>query len=124
VSRLSGVEIALQERDPRFDARTCLEVLLNAPRISRMARIRGWFLEGNGSHVIRLIREIGGDASWLPGVEIALQERDPRFDARAYLELLLAAPPRRARGKLSKRMTRMRVRFALAGQSSIPSAKY
>ena len=47
------VEIALQELNSRSDARTCLEVLLNAPWMPRMARIRGWFLKGNGSHVIR-----------------------------------------------------------------------
>ena len=69
------VEIALQERDPRFDARTCLEVLLNAPRMPRISRIRGWFLEGNGSHVIRLIRVISGDVSYSPEVEIAFSPR-------------------------------------------------
>ena len=40
-----------------------------------MARIRGWFLEGNGSHVIRLIRVISGDVSYSPEVEIAFSPR-------------------------------------------------
>ena len=44
----------------------------------------------------------------LLAVEIALQELEPRSDARASLEVLLNGPPRRARGKLSKRMTRIR----------------
>jgi hypothetical protein len=44
----------------------------------------------------------------LLAVEIALQELEPRSDARASLEVLLNGPPRRARGKLSKRITRIR----------------
>ena len=44
----------------------------------------------------------------LMAVEITLQELNSRSDARAYLEILLNGPPRRARGKLSKRMTRLR----------------
>ena len=39
--RLMVVEIALQELEPRSDARAYLEVLLNGPRIARMTRIRG-----------------------------------------------------------------------------------
>ncbi len=44
----------------------------------------------------------------LMAVEITLQELNSRSDARAYLEVLLNGPPRRARGKLSKRATRIR----------------
>ena len=44
----------------------------------------------------------------LLAVEIALQELEPRSDARASLEVLLNGPPRRARGKLSKRTARIR----------------
>ncbi len=38
---LLAVEIALQELEPRSDARASLEVLLNGPRIKRITRIRG-----------------------------------------------------------------------------------
>ena len=44
----------------------------------------------------------------LMAVEITLQELNSRSDARAYLEGLLNGPPRRARGKLSKRTARIR----------------
>ena len=44
----------------------------------------------------------------LMAVEITLQELNSRSDARAYLEVWLNGPPRRARGKLSKRATRIR----------------
>ena len=44
----------------------------------------------------------------LMAVEITLQELNYRSGARTYLEVLLNGPPRRARGKLSKRMTRIR----------------
>ena len=37
---LLAVEIALQELEPRSDARAYLEVLLNGPRMSRITRIR------------------------------------------------------------------------------------
>ena len=60
----------------------------------------------------------------LMAVEITLQEFNSRSGARAYLEVLSNAPPRRARGKLSKRTARIRVRLALMCESSIPRAKY
>ena len=41
-------------------------------------------------------------------MEIALQELNSRSGARAYREVLLNGPPRRARGKLSKRTARIR----------------
>ena len=44
----------------------------------------------------------------LMAVEITLQELNYRSGARAYREILLNGPPRRARGKLSKRITRIR----------------
>ena len=65
-------------------------------------------MKGRASYVIRKICVIGGDVSCPPGLEIALQELNPRFDTRTYLEVLLIGPPRRARGKLSKRITRIR----------------
>ena len=53
----------------------------------------------------------------LMAVEITLQELNSRSDARAYLEVLLNGPPRRARGKLSKRTARIR-----GGASTSPGA--
>ena len=40
--------------------------------------------------------------------EIASQQRGPRAEAGAHREVMLNAPPRRARGKLSKRIARMK----------------
>ena len=53
----------------------------------------------------------------LMAVEITLQELNSRSDARAYLEVLLNGPPRRARGRLAKRTARIR-----GGASTSPGA--
>ena len=73
-----------------------------------MARIRERFLRGHGSHVIRLIRVIGGDVGERSGSGNRIGTTGPRTEAGVRWEILLNGPPRRARGKLSKRITRIR----------------
>ena len=110
------MQIALQEFNSRSGARACLEVLLNEPprrargKLSkRITRIRETTSKVHGLCVIRLLRVIGGDVGERGGSENRIGTTGPRTEAGVRWEVLLNGPPRRARGKLSKRMTRIRV---------------
>ena len=73
-----------------------------------MTRIRETASKVHGLCVIRLIRVIGGDVGERSGSGNRIGTTGPRTEAGVRWEILLNGPPRRARGKLSKRITRIR----------------
>ena len=68
----------------------------------------------HGLCVIRLIRVIGGDVGERGGSGNRIGTTGPRTETGDRWEDLLNGPPRRARGKLSKRITRI-------GRGQIPA---